>query len=111
MKMQNESPVGLSTWALIVVAVVAFGGLVALVVANGGDVEAATVQILAIITAVSTVVMAVLRQWRAVRALAAGNDEQEAPEALPVVPQDEGDGDSAFDADGQPLIPELEDRG
>lgn len=89
--MRNESPIGLATILGLLPAVLAVAVLVVLVIVNGGDVQAATVMLLAIIGAASTVGTAAMRQWRAI---AGSRDEMEdpGPDALidpdPVKPTD-----------------------
>lgn len=64
--MRNESPIGLATILGLLPAVLAIAVLIVLVIINGGDVQAATVMLLAIIGAASTVGTAAMRQWRAI---------------------------------------------
>ena len=89
--MRNESPVGLATVLGLLPALVAVAVLIVLVIVNGGDVEGATVMLMAIIGAASTVGTAAMRQWRAIAGSRDEFDDSD-PDALvhpePTVPTD-----------------------
>lgn len=65
--MRNESPVGLATVLGLLPAAIAGVTFIALMVMNGGDVTAAQELTLSIITSLSLVAAAALRQWRAIK--------------------------------------------
>lgn len=89
--MRNESPIGLATILGLLPALVAIIVMVILIIINGGDVQAATVMLLAIIGAASTVGTAAMRQWRAIAGSRDEIDDSD-PDGLidpdPVTPTD-----------------------
>lgn len=70
--MRNESPVGLATYLGLLPVVAAAVIFIILIIINGGDVDAAHTATLGIIAALSSVVTAALRQWRAVKQVEVG---------------------------------------